>query len=266
MQQLINAIIKFRNVLVFSVLFLFSLLLTSKSSAYHREVFSKWSTGIGSWMHQSSSALGHYFNLAKDNQRLSEENELLLTELLQKKQTDDNQLIPYKVGVARVLRNSFMLDYNYLTINIGENHGIRPEMGVVSAKGVVGVVRHTTPRYAQVMSVLNKDLQVNAKLLKSNHFGSLKWTGGSATQVNLEDVPNTAPIQIGDTVTTGGMSTIFPAGIPIGTIKNYSRKPLTNFYEIEVDLFQDMTNLGVVYVIENLDRIEINSLQSLSNE
>lgn len=159
-----------------------------------------------------------------------------------------------------------MLDYNYLTINIGENHGIRPEMGVVSAKGVVGVVRHTTPRYGQVMSVLNKDLQVNAKLLKSNHFGSLKWTGGSATQVKLDDVPNTAAIQIGDTVTTGGMSTIFPAGIPIGTIQNYSQKPLTNFYEIEVDLFQDMTNLGVVYVIENPDRIEINSLQSLSNE
>jgi rod shape-determining protein MreC len=62
------------------------------------------------------------------------------------------------------------------------------------------------------------------------------------------------------------MSTIFPAGIPIGTVLNYSRKPLTNFYEIEVAMFQDMTNLGVIYVIENPDRLEINSFQNLSNE
>lgn len=266
MQQLINAILKFRNALVFSVLFAVSLLLTSQSSSYHRDLFSKWSTGLGSWMHESTGILGYYMNLAQDNQRLTEENELLLKELLLQKQTDDSRPIAYGVGAARVLRNSFLLDYNYLTLNIGENQGVYPEMGVVSAQGIVGVVRHTTSRYAQVMSLLNKDLQVNAKLKKSHHFGSLKWEGGNPSALKLNDVPNTASIAIGDTITTGGMSTIFPNGIPIGTVSDFSQKPLTNFYEIEVTLFQDMTNLGVVYVIENPDRNEMDSFQNPTDE
>lgn len=266
MQQLINAILKFRNALVFSVLFVFSMLLTSQSSGYHRDLFSKWSTSLSSWMHQSTGSLGYYMNLAQDNQRLTDENELLLQELLLQKQTADNQPIPYRVSAARVLRNSFLIDYNYITINIGEKQGVRPEMGVVSAQGIVGVVRHTTSKYSQVMSLLNKDLQVNAKLKKSSHFGSLKWEGGSPTFLTLNDVPNSAPIALGDTITTGGMSTIFPDGIPIGIVSDFSLKPLTNFYEIEVTLFQDMTNLGVVYVVENPDRIEIESFQNPVDE
>lgn len=266
MQQLINAIIRFKNALVFSVLFLCALVLTSSSSAYHRDVFANWSTSMGSWLHHSTGALRHYINLTKDNQRLTEENKLLLEALLLKNQTGNGEPTPYHVGTASVIRNSFLLDYNYLTLNIGENQHISPEMGVVSAKGIVGVIRHTTPKYAQVMSVLNKDLQVNAKLKTSDHFGSLRWEGGNPTKMRLDDVPNTAPVKVGDTVVTGGMSTIFPAGVPIGTIGGFNQKPLTNFYQIEVDLFQDMTNLGTVYVIENPDRNEIKSLQHITDE
>ena len=266
MHQLINAIIKFRNALVFSLLFVFSILLTSQSSGYHRDLFSKWSTSLSSWLHQSTGSVGYYMNLSSDNQRLTEENELLLQELLLQKQAGDTPPIPYKVGAARVLRNSFLLDHNYLTLNVGETQGVRPEMGVVSAQGIVGVVRHTTSKYAQVMSILNKDLQVNAKLKKTNHFGSLKWEGGSPTILKLNDVPISASIALGDTITTGGMSTIFPDGIPIGTVGGFSQKPLTNFYDIDVTLFQDMTDLGVVYVIENPDRVEMESFKNAHDE
>ena len=62
-------------------------------------------------------------------------------------------------------------------------------------------------------------------------------------------------------IVTGGKSTIFPEGIGIGTIKSFELDPSENFYSIKVELFNDMTNIGYVYVIENLDREEIQTLE-----
>ena len=65
----------------------------------------------------------------------------------------------------------------------------------------------------------------------------------------------------GDTIVTGGKSTIFPEGIGIGTIKDFKLDASENYYTITISLFNDMTNLGYVYVIENLDKNEIKTLE-----
>ncbi len=67
----------------------------------------------------------------------------------------------------------------------------------------------------------------------------------------------------GDTVVTGGKSTIFPEGIPIGTIKEF--KTLNNNYEyIDILLFNDMSSIGYVQVIKNFDKMEIINLEEKS--
>ena len=69
--------------------------------------------------------------------------------------------------------------------------------------------------------------------------------------------------QINDTIITGGKSTIFPEGIPIGTIKDF--KTLNNNYEfINITLFNDMSSIGFVQVIKNFDKMEIKSLEEKS--
>ncbi len=111
------------------------------------------------------------------------------------------------------------------------------------------------------MSILNSNSQINAKLKKSNHFGILVWKGGDPNLVDLVDVQSKAPVKQGDTIVTGGKSTIFPEGIGIGIIDQFELDPTENFYSIKVRLFNDMTNVGHVYVIENLDREEIKTLE-----
>ena len=88
----------------------------------------------------------------------------------------------------------------------------------------------------------------------------------SAMVGQLIDISKFAPIKTGDTIITGGQSTIFPKGIPIGTIDNFALDISGDTYTINVKLFNDMTNLGHVYVITNLDRDEIKSLQSSTDE
>ena len=68
-------------------------------------------------------------------------------------------------------------------------------------------------------------------------------------------------MQIGDTIITGGKSSIFPEGIPIGTIESIPEK-ISALNTINVKLFNDMTNLGSIYIITNFHKNEIKALNS----
>ena len=159
-----------------------------------------------------------------------------------------------------------MNSYNYITIRGGKNSGVKNEMGLVTAQGIVGVVQFVQTRYTQAISILNKDLKINAKLKNSNHFGSLTWPGDDPTRMKLFDIPKTATIKVGDTIQTGGMSTIFPPNLLIGSISNFVDDPSKSFYDIEISLFQDMTNLGTVFAINHPLVEEVKSVQQPSNE
>ena len=96
------------------------------------------------------------------------------------------------------------------------------------------------------------------KILDNGH-------GENYNIVQLMDIPRQAILKIGDTIETGGKSTIFPGGIPIGTISEIN-KGNTVDNKIHIKLFNDMSNLGFVYVVKNLHKEEIRSLENNSNE
>ena len=80
--------------------------------------------------------------------------------------------------------------------------------------------------------------------------------------MQLEDIPRLVPLLVGDTIVTGAMSSIFPENIPIGTIKKFDLNASKSFYSIYVELFNDMTNVKNVYIIDNVNRTEVLQLES----
>jgi rod shape-determining protein MreC len=139
-------------------------------------------------------------------------------------------------------------------------------MGVINSAGIIGIVDRTSKNYATVASILNVKSQINAKIKKSNHFGSLIWNGKSTGFAQLIDVPRLASIRKGDTIVTGGQSVIFPENIGIGTIDKIFIDNQTNYYTINVKLFNDMTNLGYVYILKSKDSAEILELEKKEDE
>ena len=166
---------------------------------------------------------------------------------------------------ARVINNNYSKINNYLTLDIGKNSGIKKEYGVITSQGIVGIVDHVNNRHARVISILNSNSHINAQLKKTNHFGSLVWDGKDPNVVQLIDVPRQAPVQVGDTIITGGRSLIFPQGIPIGNVVRYTLDQNESYYTVYVKLFNDMTNIGHVYVIENEEKEEIKALEALND-
>lgn len=269
MQQIINFIIRNKTFLLFLLLFSISLLLTIQSHSYHRSKFINSANFISGGFYNSVNSISQYFDLKSQNEILVEENNYLRSLISNKK---DSQLTsPLKDTAdstdqfifksATIIKNSYSSTNNFLLVDRGENDGIAEDFGVISSKGLIGIVDNTSNNFARVISILNTNSRINAQLKKSNHFGTLRWDANSPDVVQLVDVQKTAPLVIGDTIITGGRSTIFPKGINIGTVESFELDSAEDYYEIQVKLFNDMTNLEHVYIIENKMASEILNLE-----
>jgi rod shape-determining protein MreC len=207
-----------------------------------------------------------YIQLREENKKLFERNGLLELEILDLEQqletlrTDrlsyDNAMIDstvhqYHSIAARVVNNSVTRLSNYITINKGANDGIKPDMGVMSIQGVVGIVSTVAEHFSVVIPLLNPKSKLSCKLNSGDYYGSLSWDGRDAHYANLEELPNHVEFQQGDTVVTSGFSSIFPPGLRVGTVVEMDNSRDHNFYSLKIKLATDFQRLKNVRVIQN---------------
>ena len=286
MQQLIDFIIRKKNVLVYFLLLSLSLSLIFKTNLFQKSKIIIFSNSTANYFNEIFNNLNGYFNLKRVNSELVNENLFLKNQLenvINKKQLDSLDNAIFKYQNAKVISNSLSSFKNYLIIDKGLKHGLENEMGIISSKGIVGIINYTTKNYSSVMSVLNIDTKINAKVKRTSHFGTLEWDGLNRENLLLNDIPETAEIKVGDSIITGGMSLIFPEGINIGVvseiIKQENRNDTIanfvinnqvkiakiqfkeNYLNIVVKLHTDMNNLNIVYVIESLNKEEFKNIK-----
>lgn len=275
MQQLIYFFQKFKYFLFFLLLQLVALTLTFNNLNFQKSKFVSSANSVTGGLYKQVSNISDYFNLKTVNKELLEENRLLRLQLDQNKfvnYSSDSTLIDstkylqkFTYTSAKIINNNYTSAFNFLTIDKGENHGLKKEMAVINGKGIIGITDNVNKNYTRVQSILNENSKLNARLKNSRYFGSLQWKGKDYNTVQLIDIPRQAAIKIGDTIETGGKSAIFPEGILIGTVVNVNSANTVN-NSIDIKLFNDMSNLGPIYVIKNLHKIEIKSLENLEDE
>lgn len=273
MHQIINFFIRHKNFIVFLLLFTLSLLFTVQANSYQRSKFINSANWLTGGVFKTFNNWSDYFSLKSQNELLIEENRRLREVTINKGFSTEPELTmdstsvlnQYHVISASVIKNSIQHAKNYLTIDKGTKDGLVQDMGVITSNGVVGIVENTSKNFATVQTLLNELSLTNAQLKNSNHFGTLKWDTRELNQVQLVDIPRQANVKKGIPIVTGGMSTIFPKGIPIGKISSFELNANDNSFVIEVTLFNDMSNIGHVYIIKNRWREEQQQLQQDTN-
>lgn len=267
MQQILFFFIRNKNFLLFFVFFLIGVSLTIQANSYHKSSFVNSANFLGGGVYSARSSVTDYFGLEEENQKLTQENAYLRSRVTQLQNISEKQLdttitnAPYFFSLAKVINNNYGRSKNNLTINKGARDSVFIDQGVISSNGLVGIINNTSAGYATVQSILNTNSEINAKLKKSNHYGFLAWDTKNPNIVQLKQIPRLAPLKVGDTIVTGGKSTIFPENILIGTIKEFTLTDDDSFI-VDINLFNDMTSLKQVYLIKPTRAKEILELEA----
>ena len=267
MQQIINVILKNRNFFIYLLLLIFSFLFLQRKSPYHQSTIRNISLAMSGNLLELRNSYQSYFRLREVNNQLMRENQQLQSLLVRASQMSPNENTsgPTKPDIelisARIVQNSIDGVRNFMIVDKGAENNVSREMGVISDDGIVGVIDQTNQHYASVVSLLHRDLKINAKLKKNNAFGSLYWMGIQPNKMVLSDIPTINPVSIGDTIVTGGMSAYFPKNIPIGKVSKYTILPSKRYYEIEVILFTNFSVLDHVYIVRNFDKPLLDQLK-----
>ena len=275
MQALLALLKRFRTPILFLFLEVFCLILIISRNRYHNTIFYNISNEYTGKLLGVSNSVWEYFNLREENKKLAQEN-AQLRYLASKKRSPrkvltnairDSLIVEqYQYDVAQVVNNSTHKRNNYLTIDRGRLHGVRPGMGVISPEGVVGKVKSCSDHYSIIVSLLHSNMRISSEVKKNNSLGYIQWAGGDPSKAKMLDLPRHLDVKKNDTIVTSGYNSTFPPGITIGVIKKVGLKSEQTFFDIDVQLSTEFNQLSYVYIIKNRLKLEQEKLEKESFE
>ncbi|BDD03428.1 rod shape-determining protein MreC [Aureibacter tunicatorum] len=289
MHKLFLFLFKRRTFILFVVLELVCFFLIVKHNRFQSASFFNSSNAVIGGMLQQKSSIYDYFSLKRVNNELAFENAKLRARLYSLE--GKNLVLPDSLGdslrlklfneklnvdslgenhfkgdyeflPAKVINNSVKFANNYITLDRGRLGGVENGMGVISDQGVVGIVKSVSNNFSTVASLLHTNILISSEIKSVGVIGSVRWDGEEPRVVMLDYIPRHIDVHKGDTVVTSGYNAIFPQGIMVGTIDEVDLPQNQSFYDISVKLSNDFTALKHVYLVENKNKLEIDSLQN----
>lgn len=198
--------------------------------------------------------------LERENQRLREQ---LRANRIDAERADQlNRLLRsaglggYKIVSATVISAGQGLE-DTVTIDVGSGSGVRPDMTVMTADGLVGRVIRVGPATATVLLATDAASTVGSRLEDSREIGIVHGVGrrglrrGDAASMRLELLNANAPVRPGQRLVTLGSEGERPyvPGVPIGTIERVEQTPGSLTRIAYVRPLVPFTSLDVVGVV-----------------
>jgi rod shape-determining protein MreC len=277
MRNIFLIIRRYFNFLFFLVLQIMALYLLFSYNKFHESAWLEVAHEVTGSVGGRYNNITYYFNLKKTNEELVKANEALRNQLTQQYKGPDTSATTitdtisydssgtfrkYVWRPAKVVYNIISLPNNTLTIERGENQGVRKDMGVLSPSGVVGTVISTSANYAVVMSMLNRQSRISSKLKKTGETGIVQWDGISPMYVIMNNIPKSVPVAVGDSVVTSHYSYLFPPGMLVGTIAEVVENKSSNFYTLKLKTATNFYSVEHVMVVENVLKDEQKKLEA----
>jgi rod shape-determining protein MreC len=151
-----------------------------------------------------------------------------------------------KTVAAQVIGSSGSDLSRSIYIDKGENAGLKPDMAVITAGGIVGKVWLVYPSTSLVLMINDQSSGVGVFMEKSRLQGVLRGTPNG--ELILERVMSDEQVAPGETVLSSGGDQIFPKGLPVGTVSKVSPGK-EMFLSIKVKPAADLSRLEEVLVV-----------------
>ena len=163
------------------------------------------------------------------------------------------ELVKIDTVAAQVIGSSGSDLSRSIYINKGENAGLKPDMAVITAGGIVGKVWLVYPSTSLVLMINDQSSGVGVFLEKSRLQGVLRGTPNG--ELILERVMSDEQVVPGEAVLSSGGDQIFPKGLPVGTVSKVG-PGRDLFLNINVKPAADLSRLEEVLVVTQKEERE----------
>ncbi len=260
MQSTFQSLSRYSTVFLFVILQMICILLIVEFNEKQGKIFSATSTAFTSWLYNTKDNFTRIFYYDEVNNKISEDNARLFQRLEESKfnniiiteKSDSSDYIDqYTYTAARVINNSNNRPNNYITINRGTKHGVKPNTGLIGSNGIAGIILASNDWYSIAMSVLHRQSKISVAIRRNNYFGNMVWDAKDPNIVKIEAIPRHADVVVGDTIVTSGYSAIFPKGLSVAIIEKVEKEKGSSFHLIKARLTEDINQLEHVYIVHN---------------
>jgi rod shape-determining protein MreC len=213
--------------------------------------------------------VGDAFNATDENKKLKKELAKTRTDLAQARdaQRENEQLramvdlrkeptFPdgYNPVTARVIARSPTDWTSTVQINKGTDDGVNEDDAVITGDGLVGKISQASGGSATVQLITDGESNVSAMAVPDGTSGVVRTPVGDPDDLQLDFVRQVNNVKKGQTVVTSGfrsgrLQSLFPRGIPIGSVRNVDRDELETYQRVHVDPFADFRRLDLVQVL-----------------
>ncbi len=193
---------------------------------------------------RSSDAIYHFFQRVFSTTDADKENEQLRAYIaqLEEKQSGMNELqqenerlrslLNYASNnteteylTARVIAKNQNVWFDVFTIDAGRNAGIREDMPVVCANGLIGRVTDVAATYSKVTSIIDPSSNISVMVQRTRDNAMTRGTFSTTqdNQMELYYLPAGGDLVPGDVIVTNGLGGVFPKGVTVGTVMEVMR-------------------------------------------
>ena len=138
----------------------------------------------------------------------------------------------YRELAANVISRNASLWFRRLTIDRGTLDGVKRDMPVATAGGIVGRVIAVGPNFAMVQVITDKHAGVGAMLQASRAMGEIR--GLDNDRCELKNISTSEKVEVGESVVTTGLDRIYPKGLLVGTVESIEADPNAPWHKIVV--------------------------------
>jgi rod shape-determining protein MreC len=138
----------------------------------------------------------------------------------------------YRELAANVISRDASLWFRRLTIDRGTLDGVKRDMPVTTAGGIVGRVISVGPNFAMVQVITDKHAGVGAMLQASRAMGEIRGLDNDRSE--LKNISTSEKVEVGESVVTTGLDRIYPKGLLVGIVESIEADPNAPWHRIIV--------------------------------
>jgi rod shape-determining protein MreC len=217
---------------------------------------------LGNWV-------GDAFDATDENKKLKKELAQARTELAQARSAQrENEQLRAMVDLrkepgfpqgldpvtARVIARSPTDWSSTIQINKGTDDGVNEDDAVITGDGLIGKISQASGGTATVQLITDGESNVSAMAVPDGTSGVVRTPVGDPNDLQLDFVRRVNNVKKGQTVVTSGfrvgrLRSLFPRGIPIGSVRDVDRDELETYQRVHVDPFADFRRVDIVQVL-----------------